>query len=48
VSVRIGLTLDCADAVRVAEFWKFALGYEDNPPPAPYTSIQEWLTALGG
>jgi len=47
VSVRIGLTLDCADAVRVAEFWKFALGYEDNPPPAPYTSIQEWLTALG-
>jgi hypothetical protein len=47
VSVRIGLTLDCADAVRAAEFWKFALGYEDNPPPAPYTSIQEWLTALG-
>ena len=47
MSVRIGLTLDCADAVRAAEFWKFALGYEDNPPPAPYTSIQEWLTALG-
>ena len=47
MSIRIGLTLDCADAVRAAEFWKLALGYEDNPPPAPYTSIQEWLTALG-
>jgi hypothetical protein len=47
MNVRIGLTLDCVDAVRLAEFWKVALGYEDNPPPAPYTSIQEWLTALG-
>jgi hypothetical protein len=47
VGVRIDLTLDCADAVRVAEFWKLALGYEDNPPPAPYASNQEWLTALG-
>lgn len=47
MSVRIGLTFDCADAVRLAAFWKVALGYEDNPPPVPYTSIQEWLTALG-
>ncbi len=47
MNVRIGLTLDCVDAVRLAEFWKVALGYKDNPPPAPYTSIQEWLTALG-
>ena len=47
MGVRIGLTLDCADAVRAAGFWKFALGYEDSPPPAPYTSVQEWLTALG-
>lgn len=47
MSVRIGLTFDCADAVRLAEFWKFALGYEDSPPPPPYTSIQEWLAALG-
>ncbi len=35
MSVRIGLTFDCADAVRLAAFWKVALGYEDNPPPAP-------------
>lgn len=47
MSVRIGLTFDCADAVRLAAFWKFALGYEDSPPPPPYTSIQEWLAALG-
>jgi hypothetical protein len=32
---------------RAAEFWKLALGYEDNPPPPPYTTVQEWLTALG-
>jgi glyoxalase superfamily protein len=44
---RIGLTFDCADAVRLGEFWKLALGYEENPPPAPYTSVKEWLTALG-
>lgn len=47
MSHRLGLTFDCADAVRLAEFWKFALGYEDSPPPSPYTSIQEWLAALG-
>jgi hypothetical protein len=47
VTARIGLTLDCADAVRVAEFWKFALGYEENPPPASFTSNQEWLASLG-
>ena len=47
MGARIGLTFDCADAVRLGEFWKLALGYEDNPPPEPYTSVKEWLTALG-
>lgn len=47
MGARIGLTFDCADAVRLGAFWKLALGYEDNPPPEPYTSVKEWLIALG-
>ena len=43
MAVRIDLTLDCANATRLAEFWKLALGYEDEPPPAPFASRQEWL-----
>ncbi len=43
MAVRIDLTFDCADPVRLAEFWKLALDYEDEPPPAPYTTRQEWL-----
>ena len=37
------LTLDCADARLLAEFWKTALGYVDEPPPAPFTTREEWL-----
>ncbi|MEV6946529.1 VOC family protein [Streptomyces sp. NPDC051172] len=37
------LTLDCADAKLLAEFWKTALGYVDEPPPAPFTTREEWL-----
>jgi hypothetical protein len=37
------LTLDCADAQLLAAFWKTALGYIDEPPPAPYTTREEWL-----
>jgi hypothetical protein len=35
--------LDTADAPRLAEFWKLALGYIDEPPPSPYASREEWL-----
>ena len=37
------LTLDCADARLLAEFWKTVLGYVDEPPPAPFTTREEWL-----
>lgn len=47
MSVRIGLTFDCVNAVTLGEFWKLALGYEDMPPPDPYTSIEEWMAAIG-
>ncbi len=40
---RIGVTLDCHQPSVLAEFWKLALGYEDEPPPAPYTTREEWL-----
>ncbi len=43
---RIDLTLDCANPTRLAEFWRLALGYEDEPVPAPYRTREEWAAAL--
>ncbi|MEU0600563.1 VOC family protein [Streptomyces sp. NPDC006393] len=43
MAARIDLTLDCADAKLLAEFWKTALGYVDEPPPAPFRTREEWL-----
>jgi hypothetical protein len=43
MATKIDLTLDCAAPVRLAEFWKTVLGYEDEPPPAPYKTREEWL-----
>ncbi|MGW3802245.1 VOC family protein, partial [Streptomyces clavifer] len=43
MAARIDLTLDCADAKLLAEFWKTALGYADEPPPAPFGTREEWL-----
>ncbi|MDN3352595.1 VOC family protein [Actinomadura sp. DC4] len=39
----IDLTLDCADPRLLAEFWKTALGYVDEPPPAPFATREEWF-----
>ncbi|GAA3065054.1 VOC family protein [Actinokineospora globicatena] len=44
---KVDLTLDCADATRLAQFYKTALGYEDEPPPAPYATRAEWLAQFG-
>jgi hypothetical protein len=44
---RIDLTLDCADAHVVAAFWKLALGYIDEPAPAPFKNRGEWLASFG-
>jgi hypothetical protein len=43
MAARIDLTLDCAYPSRLSEFWKLALGYVDEPPPAPFTTREEWL-----
>ncbi|WP_030662652.1 VOC family protein [Streptomyces cellulosae] len=43
----IDLTLDCSDARRLAAFWKTALGYVDEPPPAPFETREEWHASFG-
>jgi hypothetical protein len=47
MSLRIDLTFDCADAPALAEFWKLALGYQDEPPPAPFKTREEWVASFG-
>ncbi|MFI7545418.1 VOC family protein [Actinoplanes sp. NPDC049599] len=47
MALRVDLTFDCAGAVALAEFWKVALGYEDEPPPAPFRSREEWAASFG-
>jgi hypothetical protein len=46
MAARIDLTLDCGDARALAGFWKTALGYVDEPPPAPFATRGEWLAQL--
>lgn len=43
MAAKIDLTLDCANAQLLADFWKAALGYIDEPPPAPFKTREEWL-----
>jgi hypothetical protein len=47
MAVRIDLTLDAANPPRLAEFWKLALGYVDEPPPPPFATRADWLAAYG-
>jgi hypothetical protein len=44
---RLDLTMDAADPERLAEFWKTAVGYVDEPPPVPFTSRRDWLRSFG-
>jgi catechol 2,3-dioxygenase-like lactoylglutathione lyase family enzyme len=43
MAVRIDLTFDCANPTMLAEFWKLALDYEDEPPPPPFATREEWV-----
>ncbi|MEV0222179.1 VOC family protein [Streptomyces sp. NPDC050704] len=43
MAAKIDLTLDCANAQLLADFWKTALGYIDEPPPVPFKTREEWL-----
>lgn len=41
------MTFDCADPVRLGEFWADALGYVEQPPPEGYPSWNARLAELG-
>ncbi|MGW3494362.1 VOC family protein [Streptomyces sp. NPDC001020] len=42
--LKLQLTIDCADPERLAAFWAAALGYEVEPPPAPFATWRAyWL-----
>ena len=43
----VQVTFDCADPAALASFWCLALGYELDPPPAPFTTWPDALTAWG-
>jgi hypothetical protein len=43
---RVDLTMDCADPNTLAEFWKLAVGYVDEPPPAPFATRADWLASF--
>ncbi|RLK54302.1 VOC family protein [Actinokineospora cianjurensis] len=47
MAFKVDLTLDCADPLRLAEFYKTVLGYVDEPPPAPFATRAEWLEQFG-
>ncbi|MEV6343093.1 VOC family protein [Actinoplanes sp. NPDC051851] len=46
MALRVDLTFDTAHAERLAEFWKLALGYEDEPPPPPFATRDEWAASF--
>ena len=39
---QVGITVDCDDAARLAEFWEHVLGYARRPsaPGSPYVTIE--------
>ncbi|MET7419685.1 VOC family protein [Dactylosporangium sp. NPDC005555] len=43
MTVAWGVTVDCAEPVRLAAFWREALGYVDAPVPEGFASREEWL-----
>ncbi|MFI9583976.1 VOC family protein [Streptomyces sp. NPDC052236] len=47
MTANFDLTFDCTDAKRLADFWKLALGYVDEPPPAPFKTREEWHASFG-
>jgi hypothetical protein len=47
LALMISLTLDADDAQLLRAFWKAALGYVDEPPPAPFVTREEWHASFG-
>jgi len=46
MAIRIDLTLDCAHPTPLAAFCKAAFGHEDEPPPAPFATREEWVASF--
>lgn len=46
MALRVDVTFDCVDAEKLAGFWKRALGYADEPPPAPFATRAEWVASF--
>ena len=47
VTIRFQITIDCADADRLARFWAEALGYQLAPPPPGFDSWADWYRSVG-
>ncbi|BCJ40079.1 glyoxalase [Actinoplanes ianthinogenes] len=47
MALRVDLTFDCVRAEELAGFWRVALGYVDESPPAPFATREEWVASFG-
>jgi len=47
MATSIQVVIDCADPGALAEFWAVALGYEVQPPPAGFSTWDEFAEANG-
>jgi Glyoxalase-like domain len=47
VAVRFQLVIDCADPEPLARFWAAALGYEPEPPPAGFSTWDDYWRDVG-
>ena len=45
MTLRLGVTIDCADPAALAGFWRDLLGYVDDPPPPGYAGWAEYDAA---
>src|SRR6266508_4002494 len=47
MSIGFGVTFDCRDPERLAQFWRAPLGYEDLPVPEGFSSWEAYDRAEG-
>jgi hypothetical protein len=44
--IEFQVTFDAADPQRLAAFWETALGYQEEPPPEPFASWEDWARSV--
>jgi len=44
---RVQVTFDCADPVKLSEFYMHAMGYKREAAPAGFSTVEAWLEARG-